>query len=119
MINLFSLKYGKEVEKTEDLIYDSLTHGEVVFQMDKERKKFRFNDGKGTEWLYVPGILHINFQELKAGYVYCRSDGTSLVRTTTPEEVTQKAKEYFLNYAIQEEKPENTNSQQYKGFNLN
>lgn len=38
MINLFSLKYGKEVEKTEDLIYDSLTHGEVVFQMDKERK---------------------------------------------------------------------------------
>jgi hypothetical protein len=102
-ITPFSFHYYNEVEKSEDSIYRYLKHKEVVYKVNKSFESQSFTDEKGNEWVYTEGTFFRNFNEIKKGYCYKFSDGTSLTRTNTAEEVVKKVMSYFCRFIVNED----------------
>ncbi|MDR2122298.1 MAG: hypothetical protein LBP34_04150 [Flavobacteriaceae bacterium] len=109
-MDLFSIKYNEEVQLKEKKVFGkimerALIHGEARFELTGTKfPRCRFIDPQGNEWFYMMGQVIINFKKIEIG-TYYYSDGRSITRTTAEQEVVKKAAEYFLQFAVEIEKP--------------
>ncbi len=115
-MDLFNAKFDdKKVEvikvKSQTMLYSR--EGRYLFQALDNRNYLLFQDGDLNKWAYakhgwtvkVPGFY---CEDLPVGTHKIKGEKGLFIRVPTPEEILEKAENYFLPLAIKEELPEKT-----------